>query len=265
MSGRLFKHLRTALCAAFALVGQSTHAAGQSENALTIFAAASTTNVINEIIDLYNARNPRQQERTRASFASSATLAKQITSGAPADIYLSASIQWMDYVEETMGVSEKVDLLGNALVLIAPSDSTFSFSIEPSFTWPKRLKNERLALGDPDYVPAGIYAKQSLQHFLAWKSIAPRLARTKDVRAALALVERGEAALGIVYASDAKISKRVRVIASFPKESHSPIIYPAAVISGRARPSVLRLYRFLNSPEAAAVFLRHGFSLVRKP
>ena len=207
--------------------------AAAEKNEVVVFAAASTTNAISEIGDLYAARMP---VNIKTSFASSSTLAKQIASGAPADVYLSANKKWMDYLEEKHLIAQesRFDLLGNRIVLIAPADSSVKqIDVAPQLELAGVLgKDGRLSMGDPDHVPAGMYGKKAMQNLGIWDQVQDRLAPMKDVRAALVLVERGEVPLGQVYATDAAISRKVRVVGTFPDNSHPPIVYPVAAVAG---------------------------------
>ena len=226
---------------------------------VTVFAAASTTNAVTDIGQLFM---DRKLGRFTPSFASSSTLAKQIENGAPADVYISANWKWMNYLEERKMIvpSTRFDLLGNRIVLIAPSDSTVdTIDIGPGFDLVKWVKEGWLAMGDPDHVPAGIYGKQALESLGVWTDIKDRIARTKDVRAALALVQRGESRLGLVYATDAAITDSVKVVGVFPENTHSPIVYPVAVVAGRQTPVAGRFMDFLRTPAARAVFEKYGF------
>lgn len=236
----------------------TAHAASET---LTVFAAASTTNAVTEIGGIFSKRS---QVGFRPSFASSSTLAKQIENGAPADIYISASAMWMNYLEQKQMIEtgSRIDLLSNRIVLIVPVDSSIDrVQIAPGFDLLNIIGDSRLAMGDPDHVPAGIYGRQALQSLGMWAPIENYVARSKDVRAALALVERGEAPVGLVYATDAAITAKVKVVAAFPQTSHPPIIYPAAVIAGRRSPATDRFMALLRSPEAEAVFKKFGFSV----
>jgi molybdate transport system substrate-binding protein len=225
---------------------------------ILVFAAASTTGAVGEIAEIYGTRGLGE---VRAAFAGSSALARQIVAGAPADIYISANPKWMDYLadEHAIEADSRIDLVANGLVLVAPADSRLALRIEPGFPLAEGLDGGRLAMGDPDHVPAGIYARAALIDLGVWPALVGHLALTADVRAALALVERGEAAAGIVYATDAAITSRVRLVDTFPPDSHPPIAYPAAMVAGRDRPEVRRFFAFLTSAEAAAVFARHGF------
>jgi len=236
----------------------SAPAMADDSRPVTIFAAASTTNAIDEIAALYQAEG---HGAVRPVFAGSSTLAKQIEHGAPADLFLSANVGWMDYLAEQglLAPGSRSSLLGNTLVLIAPLDSALALEIGSGFALAAALGDGRLAIGDPEHVPAGIYAKAALQSLGVWDGVAPKAAQSANVRAALALVESGAAAAGIVYGSDAAISRKVRVVASFPPGSHPPIVYPLAVIAGHEEPAVARFHDFLLSPRAAEIFARHGF------
>jgi molybdate transport system substrate-binding protein len=249
-------------CAAGLLAGLLAVAAptlGRAAEA-TIFAAASTTNAISEIAALFEAQG---EGRIVASFASSSILAKQIENGAPADIFVSANPRWMDYLEARGLVvpGSRRDLAGNRLVLIAPHDEAHDIEIGPELDLLDLLGRDRLAIGDPDHVPAGIYGRQALETLGLWRTVAQRLARAADVRAALVMVERGDTPLGIVYASDAAMSPRVRVVGRFPAELHPPIHYPAALVAGRDSPLAQSFFTFLGGAEARAVFARHGFTV----
>jgi molybdate transport system substrate-binding protein len=227
---------------------------------LTLFGAASLTDALEEIAGRYRQRSG---ETIRLSLASSSTLARQIEAGAPAAVFGSASEPWMDYLAERglIDSGSRVNPIGNRLVLIAPDDSAVDTVVIDRNFDPLPLLGDggRLALGDPAHVPAGIYARQAFASLGLWTRIEPHLARTDNVRAALALVERGEAPLGIVYATDAAISRRVRVVGTFPDNSHRPITYPFAVIRD-APDGARRLLEFITGEEGLSVFERYGFS-----
>lgn len=227
---------------------------------VTVFAAASTANAMTEVAELYAASYPAGGE-VRSVFAASSTLAMQIHRGAPADLFLSASRDWMDYLAERGAIdpASRLDLLGNRLVLIVPADSRLQLAIEPGFALAAALGRDRLAIGDPAHVPAGIYAKSALEKLGAWPAVAGKTAQAANARAALALVDRGNAAAGIVYQSDAAVGRWTRVAAVFPADSHPAIVYPLALVGAAGSPQVERFYRFLQGPEAAAVFRKHGF------
>ncbi len=229
---------------------------------VVVFAAASTTNAVTEIGKMYDAVG---DVHIITSFASSSTLAKQIQSGAPADVYLSANKKWMDYLEEkSLIVKEsRFDLLGNRIVLIVPAQSPLkAIDVAPGFSPAAVLGRQgRLSLGDPGHVPAGLYGRKALENLGAWDAVKERLAPMKDVRAALVLVERGEAPLGLVYATDAAISEKVRVVGTFPAASHPPIVYPVAAVAGGNTVAASRFMDFMKTARARAVFEKFGFEV----
>lgn len=241
------------------LVGLLAAAPAGAGDYVTVFAAASTVDAMTEAAETFAARNGT---RVRVSVAASSTLARQIENGAPADIYVSANVRWMDYLagRGMIDVSSRADLLGNRVVLVAPAGSRLAVEMGPGFDLRRALGNGRLAMPDPDHVPAGIYGKQSLLRLGAWKAVEPRLARTRDVRAALALVSRGEAVAGVVYATDAAADPKVRVVGVFPADSHEPVVYSAAMVAGRRSPGARAFLLFLRSDAARAIFARYGFA-----
>ncbi|HEN3616158.1 TPA: molybdate ABC transporter substrate-binding protein [Yersinia enterocolitica] len=227
---------------------------------ITVFAAASLTNALQDIAAQYK---KEKQVDVVASYASSSTLARQIEQGAPADLFISADQQWMDYAidKQQMVANTRYTLLGNELVLIAPKDSKITkVAIDKKTDWKKLLEGGRLAVGDPDHVPAGIYAKESLENLGAWATLAPEMARANNVRSAMALVERAEAPLGIVYGSDAIASDKVKVVGVFPEASHKPVEYPMAIVKGHENPTVTAFYDYLKNPAAAVIFEKYGFT-----
>lgn len=229
------------------------------QDRVLVFAAASTTNAVTEVCELFNGSG---SGRAVPSFASSSTLAKQIASGAPADIFISANVKWMDFLEEKDMIDSagRRDMFGNRVVLIAPKDEdTAEVEIKAGFPLAELLGDNRLAMGDPDHVPAGIYSRQALETLGVWGRVEPKVARSKDVRAALALVERGECPFGMVYATDAAISKKVKVVGLVPEDAHPPIIYPAAIVTKDAGAPVKAFFELLGSPEARAIFEKYGF------
>jgi molybdate transport system substrate-binding protein len=244
------------LCAA--AVGQPSSAAGATDSSITVFAAASLTNVLQELGDAFTKDS---SVPVRFSFAASSTLARQIENGSPADMFFSADLQWMDYLQnkQLIQVNSRHDMLGNQLVLIAPAASTLKLKIEPHFKLAAALGKEHLATGDPDSVPVGRYAQEALTNLGVWNEIAPKVVRADSVRSALAFVDRGEASLGIVYATDALIDKDVRVIDVFPKDTHKPIIYPAALTS-TAKAQAAKFLVFLRSPASEVAFRHYGFT-----
>lgn len=239
----------------FALVSQS-----MASEKITVFAAASLTNALNEISAQYK---QEKQADVVASYASSSTLARQIEQGAPANLFISADQQWMDYVinKNLMLTDSRHTLLGNDLVLIAPKDSKLNnVVINKDTKWKSLLNGGKLAVGDPDHVPVGIYAKESLEYLGAWDVVSPEMARTNNVRSGMALVERDEAPLGIVYGSDAVASDKVKVVGVFPTDSHKPVEYPMAVVKGQDNKAVRDFYDYLKTPQAAEIFKKYGFS-----
>ena len=233
-------------------------AAAESDEPVTVFAAASLTSAFVELSEAYKTGGGGS---LRPVHAASSALAKQILHGAPADLYISANPQWMDHLQgkEAIEPDSRVDLLGNRLVLVAPEDHPMDLKIEPGFPLAAALGERRLAMGDPTHVPAGIYGRSALESLGIWSEISPKAAFAAHVRAVLALVESGAAGAGIVYASDAAASQRARQVGVFPAESHPPIRYPMAIVAGRDRPAVQRLASYLRGAEAARVFARHGF------
>ncbi|AUU90004.1 MULTISPECIES: molybdate ABC transporter substrate-binding protein [Phytobacter] len=230
------------------------------EEKITVFAAASLTNAMQDIAAAYK---KEKNVEVVSSFASSSTLARQIEAGAPADLFISADQKWMDYAvdKKSIDTGTRVTLLGNSLVVVAPKSSAQDdITVDAATDWATLLKGGRLAVGDPEHVPAGIYAKEALQKLGAWDKLSPSLAPAEDVRGALALVERSEAPLGIVYGSDAVASKGVKVVGTFPENSHQKVEYPMAITEGHKNATVSAFYDYLKTPEASAVFKRYGFT-----
>lgn len=240
-------------------MGKVTAGYAADGDTVTVFAAASTSNAVTEIGELFV---ERELGGFLPSFAASSTLAKQIEKGAPAGVYVSANKRWMDYLEEkdVIDPASRYDLLSNRIVLVAPVGSPLeNVEIVPNFRLNELLDGGYLAMGDPDHVPAGTYAKQALETLGVWDEVSNRIARQKDVRSALALVERGEVSLGVVYATDAAITDKVRVVGVFPENSHPPIVYPVALVKGSETPVAERFVEFLKSGAARAVFQKYGF------
>lgn len=225
---------------------------------IIVFAAASLKEALDEQARAFEKRTG---DTVVASYAGSNVLAKQIEAGAPADLFISADLDWMDYVSDRrlVAAGSRVTLLENSLVLIAPSSSKADLKIAPGFNLAAAIGNDRLAMGNPDTVPAGKYGKAALSALGVWLSVERRVARADNVRAALALVARGEAPLGIVYRTDALADSGVRIIGTFPAGSHPPILYPAAVIATSTSPSARALLEYLRSAPAAAVWTKYGF------
>jgi molybdate transport system substrate-binding protein len=228
---------------------------------LTVFAAASLTDAMKDVSAQW-AQDGHQP--LRMSFGSSSTLARQIEQGAPANVFASADEKWMDYLSDKKLIvpETRKDLLGNDLVLVVAADKPQHVTIGPGFDLLGLLgPNGRVATGDPAHVPVGIYAEQTLRKLGIWDAVAPRLARTDDVRSALLLVERGEAPAGIVYATDAAASKAVMIAGTFPANSHDPVSYPFAVTKAGDTPDARALMIFLAGPQARAIFVQHGFKV----
>ncbi len=228
-----------------------------------LFAAASLTDALQEIGAAYQAA---AHVTVKSSFDSSSVLARQIEAGAPADVFFCADVAWMDYLQRRQLIqpASRRDVLGNELVLIAPARSATRLKIAPHFPLAAALGDGRLAIGDPDSVPAGRYARAALTALGVWSEIAPRLARAENVRVALLYVDRGEAPLGIVYASDARLDERVRVVDIFPADTHEPIVYPVA-LTAAARSEAAGFIAYMNGPQARAIFTRYGFTVLPHP
>jgi molybdate transport system substrate-binding protein len=236
-------------------LGGAAHAA---DRVLTVFAAASLTPVLQEIGDAYTAET---QQAVRFSFAASSALARQIESGAPADVFVSADQDWMDYLQARalLAPQTRRNIVRNTLVLVAPADSRLQLKIQPGFGLVQALgEGGRLATGDPASVPVGRYAQAALTRLGLWRSVESRVVAADNVRTALNFVARGEAPLGIVYGTDARSEPRVRVVDTFPAASHAPITYPAAATAS-APPEALAFLRYLESVRARAAFDRAGF------
>ena len=253
--------MRRWLLACSLLSALPTFAADKSSEQITVFAASSLTDVLQELGAAY------QKARgvdVRLSFAASSALARQIESGARADVFFSADTQWMDYLQSRQLIksSTRHDVVGNALVLIAPVDSKIELKIAPNFPLAAALGAGHLATGDPDSVPVGKYARSALTSLGVWNDVADRIVRADNVRTALIYVDRGEAPLGIVYATDAFVDKKVRVVDVFPSNSHAPITYPIAA-TAVAQPAAAAFLDYLRGPDAAAAFKKYGFVSLR--
>lgn len=237
----------------------------RAQTPVTVFAAASLKNALDDIAASWT----RDTGKTaRLSYAGSNVLAKQIESGAPADLFVSADGAWMDYAEKagTLRAGTRSDLLRNAIVVIAPREATVSLDLKEGSDLPaalaRALGEGRLATGNVEAVPAGKYAKAALQKLGAWEDIKDRIAQADNVRAALLLVSRGEAPLGIVYATDAAADPKVKVVSTFPADSHPPIIYPLALTQASANPDADVFLAYLKSPAARPYFERQGFTVI---
>jgi molybdate transport system substrate-binding protein len=228
---------------------------------VTVFAAASLKNALDEIAAAWQAETGKP---TAISYAASSALAKQIEEGAPADIFFSADLAWMDYLAERTLILEdsRHSLLGNRIVLVAPADSTVEATIGANFPLAELLGDGYLAMADPEAVPAGKYGKAALEKLGVWDSVAGKVAAAENVRAALLLVSRGEAPLGIVYRTDVAAEPGVRIVDTFPADSHPPIVYPVAAVASSTNPDRAAFLDYLRSPAARAVFEKQGFTVL---
>jgi molybdate transport system substrate-binding protein len=227
-----------------------------------VFAAASLQTALDDLAEPARAATG---VRLRVSYAASSALARQIENGAPADLYISADLDWMEYlaVRGLVRAETRANLLGNRLVLIAPRESAVALTLAPGVRLAAALGRDRLAMADPAAVPAGKYARAALTSLGAWDAVASRITAGENVRAALLLVARGEAPLGIVYRTDALADPRVRVVDTYPESSHPPITYPAA-LTRQARPAAGKVLAFLESDRARVVFEQQGFTTPRR-
>ena len=237
-----------------------TFAADAPKPGLLVHAASSLTETLQELGKRYEQEHA---QRIKLVFAASSTLARQIESGAPADVFISADNDWMDYLatRQLIQPASRRELLGNELVLVAPSDSTVQLKIADNFPLSAALGKSRLSVGDPASVPAGKYARAALESLHVWNSVADKLVLGDNVRTTLNFVSRGEAPLGIVYRTDALIDHGVRVVATFPSSSHPPIVYPVAALKN-ASPAALDFIQWLSSSNAQAVFKQYGFTVL---
>jgi len=254
------QYLKLAIVSICLALATSLNAA-ENKEAVVVFAAASLTNAINEISTNYEQEKGAQ---IKTSFAASSALAKQIENGAPADIFISADTKWMNYLKDKHALKDSTvsNLLTNHLVLIAPVGKRFDVTMNKSFDFFGAF-NGKLCTGEMASVPVGIYAKQALTS-LAWLDAGQsKIVGTQDVRAALTLVERAECAVGIVYETDAKISNKVEVIATFPDNVHEPILYPLSLTKDASAKSA-DFYEYLKSDKAKAIFTKYGFTFLGK-
>ena len=225
---------------------------------LTVYAAASLKEALDEAGQRFQRANGT---KVAVSYAASPALAKQIENGAPADIFISADLDWMDYVDQRRLVKAgtRANLLHNRLVLIAPADSKLQVEIRPGMPLAKALGDGKLSMADPDSVPAGKYGRAALEKLGVWRSVEGRVVRGENVRAALVFVARGETPLGIVYQTDAYAEKKVRIVARFPQDTYPPIIYPAAIIASSRHVAAQLFLNYLKSPDSRAIFEKYGF------
>ena len=236
------------------------HAASAAEK-VTVFAAASLKDVLTSIAETWKSETGNE---VVLSFAGSSALAKQIAEGAPADLFISADLDWMDTIEKQGLVKEgtRLSLLGNRIVLVAPADSKADFKVAPGFDLSSALGDGKLAMANTDSVPAGKYGKAALEKLGVWSAVEPKVAQAENVRAALLLVSRGEAPFGIVYETDAKVDPKVKIVDRFPEDSHKPIIYPAAVLKDAKSPVAGAFLDYLKTDKAKAAFEAAGFTVI---
>jgi len=245
--------------AAGAVLALSLTGAVHAQEAPTVFAAASLTNAFQDIGKLYK---EKAGVDVKFSFAASSALAKQLESGAPAAIFASADNKWMDYTEgkDLTLKATRVTPIGNSLVLIMPADKAKDVTITKDFDFSAFIGADgKIATGLTDSVPIGVYAKAALTSLGQWDKVKDRVVGAESVRAALALVERGEATAGIVYSTDAAVAKNVKIVATFPADSHPPVEYPFEIVKGQDTPANKALFAFLTGPEAKAVYAKYGF------
>ncbi|WP_375382892.1 molybdate ABC transporter substrate-binding protein [uncultured Sphingomonas sp.] len=250
---------RWLICCVALLGGADVSAASVPPSAPVVLAAASLQESMTAAADAWAARG---HPRPVVSFAASSALARQAEAGAPADLFASADEQWMDELQAhgLLAAGTRRDLLGNRLVVVAPAGSTVRLGSRRGAALAAMLDRGPLAMADPAAVPAGIYGKAALEHLGAWAAVAPHVVKADSVRGALALVERGAAPFGIVYATDAMASKAVRIVGAFPEASHAPIRYPLARLARSANGEAEGLRRFLMSGAGKAIFRRYGFT-----
>jgi len=226
-----------------------------------IFAAASLKNALDEVATQWQRESGK---KVVISYAASNTLIKQIEQGAPADIFMSADLDWMDYGQQKnlIDAQTRSNLLSNRIVLVAPKDAGFTLNITPGFDLASALKGGRLAMANVDAVPAGKYGKAALEKLGAWDGVKDKVAQADNVRAALLLVSRGEAPIGIVYQTDAASEPAVKVVGTFPEDSHPPITYPVALTKTSTNPDARAFLSYIRSPAARPAFERQGFTIL---
>jgi molybdate transport system substrate-binding protein len=236
----------------------------QAQDGMVIFAAASLKNALDEIAGAWTKETGKPAPRI--SYAASSALAKQLEQGAPADLFISADTDWMDHVEkkDLIQKSTRFNLLGNKIVLIAPKDAATTVSVKQGFDLGKALNGGKLAMANVDSVPAGKYGKAALEKLGAWDGVKRSIAQAENVRAALLLVARGEAPLGIVYSTDAAAEPKVKIVGEFPADSHPPIIYPAALTKAPKSPDAKAFLDYLRSGKARPAFEKQGFTVLVK-
>lgn len=260
MYSSLGSRLVSAISSVIFLLLLAVQPAGAEEK-VTVFAAASLKNALDTVSAAWKAESSNE---TAISFAASSALAKQIEEGAPADVFMSADLDWMKYLTDRnlIAAGSEVRLLGNEIVLIAPKDISTQIKIEKGFDLAGPLGDGRLAMGDVKAVPAGKYGKAALESLDAWKTVEKKIAQAENVRAALKLVATGEAPLGIVYRTDAIAEPTVKVVGVFPADSHPPIAYPVAVTTNSKNPDAWKFVKYLQSMKAQSIFKENGFTIL---
>ncbi len=241
----------------------NVQATSQEARPVLVFAAASLQTALNAVAAEWQKETGK---KATFSFAASSALARQLEQGAPADLFASADLDWMDWAQQRnlVRLETRRSLLENTLVLIEPAGGPKSdLKIEPGFPLAAALGDGRLATGNLQSVPVGKYAQQALSHFKVWGAVGPKIAGVDNARAALALVARGEARFGIVYSTDAKSEPKTRVVDLFPEGSHSPILYPFAITAASAHPDAKTFLDYLSSPAAIRIFEAEGFRVKR--
>ena len=264
---------RSIFCCAAALTLSLGFAGWAVAADVTVFAAASLKDALDDLVKIYTTQvsDVPAGTRVRVSYAGSNALARQIEQGAPAQVFVSADQEWMDYLaaRKMIVAGTRRDLARTDLVLVAPIASKISVNLTTdsganvATAMLAALGDGRLAVANPDAVPAGKYAKAALTKLGAWSAVESKLARTENVRAALAFAARGEVPLAIVYRTDALVEPRVRIVATFAATTHAPIVYSAAIVTGQISPEAQRFLRYLSSDASNATWVRHGFVPVR--
>ena len=249
------------MAAAIAVAGNTAATGWADSKSPLVFAAASLKNVLDAINDAWRRETGKH---ATIAYAASSTLAKQIENGAPADLFISADRDWMNYLDtrKLINPESRSDLLGNSLVLIAPASGTVKLSIAPDFGLAAALGDGRLAMADPAAVPAGRYGKAALEHLGVWSNVEKRIAAAENVRAALLLVARGETPLGIVYRTDAAAEPAVKIVGIFPPDTHPPIVYPVALTATSTNPDAPILLAYLRGAAARGQFEKAGFTVL---
>ena len=258
---KLFSSFRAAVTSILVIAALPGTLVAASAAEVVVFAAASLKEALDDAVGIYDNQS---DDTVKISYAASPTLAKQIESGAPADMFISADLDWMDYLQQhnLIQPGTRKSLLGNRLVIVAPADSDLKLDIKPGFDLAGALKGGHLVMANPDSVPAGKYGKAALEKLGVWSSVRGAVAPAENVRAALLLVSRREAPLGIVYATDAAADPGVKIAGVFPEDTHPPIVYPIAMTAD-SKTSAARLLQFLTSPAARPIFEKRGFTVLQ--